>query len=78
MRVVINPWIQARGYRDAVNYLLTRSDVRADRIAAAPSSRASTGIGPTVVSGVPPTNSVVRWAFWRRRALPSMGASSRP
>jgi pimeloyl-ACP methyl ester carboxylesterase len=33
-RQEINPWIQARGYRDAVNYLLTRSDVRADRIAA--------------------------------------------
>jgi dienelactone hydrolase len=33
-RQQINPWIQARGYRDAVNYLLTRSDVRADRIAA--------------------------------------------
>ena len=33
-RQQINPWIQARGYRDALNYLLTRSDVRADRIAA--------------------------------------------
>ena len=33
-RQQINPWIQARGYRDAVNYLLTRQDVRADRIAA--------------------------------------------
>ena len=33
-RQEINPWIQARGYRDAVNYLLTRSDVRTDRIAA--------------------------------------------
>jgi pimeloyl-ACP methyl ester carboxylesterase len=32
-RQQINPWTQARGYRDAV-YLLTRSDVRADRIAA--------------------------------------------
>ena len=27
-RQQINPWIQARGYRDAMNYLLTRSDVR--------------------------------------------------
>jgi pimeloyl-ACP methyl ester carboxylesterase len=34
LRQQINPWIQARGYRDAVNYLLTRHDVRADRIAA--------------------------------------------
>ena len=34
LRQQINPWIQARGYRDAVNYLLTRQDVRADRIAA--------------------------------------------
>lgn len=33
-RQQINPWTQARGYRDAVNYLLTRQDVRADRIAA--------------------------------------------
>jgi uncharacterized protein len=33
-RQQINPWIQARGYRDAVNYLLTRRDVRVDRIAA--------------------------------------------
>jgi len=33
-RQEINPWVQARGYRDAVNYLLARSDVRADRIAA--------------------------------------------
>jgi uncharacterized protein len=33
-RQEINPWVQARGYRDAVNYLVTRSDVRADRIAA--------------------------------------------
>ena len=33
-RQQINPWTQARGYRDAVNYLLTRHDVRADRIAA--------------------------------------------
>jgi pimeloyl-ACP methyl ester carboxylesterase len=33
-RQQINPWTQARGYRDALNYLLTRSDVRADRIAA--------------------------------------------
>ena len=34
VRQQINPWIQARGYRDAVNYMLTRHDVRADRIAA--------------------------------------------
>jgi dipeptidyl aminopeptidase/acylaminoacyl peptidase len=33
-RQQINPWIQARGYRDALDYLLTRNDVRADRIAA--------------------------------------------
>ncbi len=33
-RQEINPWIQARGYRDAANYLLTRSDVDADRIGA--------------------------------------------
>ena len=33
-RQEINPWIQARGYRDAINYLRTRSDVDADRIAA--------------------------------------------
>jgi uncharacterized protein len=33
-RQEINPWIQARGYRDAINYLLTRSDVDAGRIAA--------------------------------------------
>src|ERR1041384_3331130 len=32
-RQEINPWIQARGYRDAVSYLLKRSDVRGDRIA---------------------------------------------
>src|SRR6478752_887372 len=32
-RQEINPWIQARGYRDAVSYLQTRADVRADRIA---------------------------------------------
>jgi pimeloyl-ACP methyl ester carboxylesterase len=32
-RQEINPWIQARGYRDAVSYLLTRSDARGDRIA---------------------------------------------
>ena len=33
LRQQINPWIQARGYRDAMNYLLTRDDVRANRIA---------------------------------------------
>lgn len=33
-RQLINPWLQARGYRDAMNYLLTRADVRADKIAA--------------------------------------------
>lgn len=33
-RQQINPWTQARGYRDALNYLVTRSDVRGDRIAA--------------------------------------------
>jgi pimeloyl-ACP methyl ester carboxylesterase len=33
-RQQINPWIPARGYRDALNYLLTRPDVRNDRIAA--------------------------------------------
>jgi len=33
-RQLINPWLQGRGYRDAMNYLLTRADVRADRIAA--------------------------------------------
>jgi dienelactone hydrolase len=33
-RQLINPWLQARGYRDAMTYLLTRSDVRADKIAA--------------------------------------------
>lgn len=33
-RQEINPWIQARGYRDALDYLLTRPDVRADRVAA--------------------------------------------
>ena len=32
-RQEINPWIQARGYRDAVSYLHTRTDVRHDRIA---------------------------------------------
>jgi pimeloyl-ACP methyl ester carboxylesterase len=32
-RQEINPWIQARGYRDAVSYLVTRPDVRHDRIA---------------------------------------------
>jgi pimeloyl-ACP methyl ester carboxylesterase len=33
-RQQINPWIQGRGYRDALSYLLARSDVRKDRIAA--------------------------------------------
>ena len=33
-RQLINPWLQARGYRDAMTYLLTRGDVRADKIAA--------------------------------------------
>ena len=33
-RQQINPWIQSRGYRDALDYLLTRSDVRRDQIAA--------------------------------------------
>jgi uncharacterized protein len=33
-RQLINPWLQARGYRDAMSYLLTRSDVHRDRIAA--------------------------------------------
>jgi pimeloyl-ACP methyl ester carboxylesterase len=33
-RQLINPWLQARGYRDAMTYLLTRADVRADKIAA--------------------------------------------
>jgi dienelactone hydrolase len=32
-RQEINPWIQARGYRDAVTYLHARTDVRHDRIA---------------------------------------------
>ena len=32
-RQEINPWIQARGYRDAVSYLLTRGDVRPDKVA---------------------------------------------
>jgi len=32
-RQLINPWLQARGYRDAMDYLLTRADVRADKIA---------------------------------------------
>jgi pimeloyl-ACP methyl ester carboxylesterase len=32
-RQEINPWIQARGYRDAVSYLTTRPDVRSDGIA---------------------------------------------
>jgi pimeloyl-ACP methyl ester carboxylesterase len=31
-RQEINPWIQARGYRDAVAFLRTRSEVDADRI----------------------------------------------
>lgn len=29
-RQLINPWLQARGYRDAMNYLLTRADVYSD------------------------------------------------
>jgi dienelactone hydrolase len=33
-RQQINPWVQGRGYRDALDYLLARSDVRKDRIAA--------------------------------------------
>src|SRR5581483_10547883 len=33
-RQFINPWLQARGYRDAMNYLLTRPDVQSDKIAA--------------------------------------------
>jgi len=33
-RQQINPWTQGRGYRDALSYLLTRSDVCKDRIAA--------------------------------------------
>jgi pimeloyl-ACP methyl ester carboxylesterase len=33
-RQLINPWLQARGYRDAMSYLLTRADVRGDKIAA--------------------------------------------
>ena len=33
-RQLINPWLQARGYSDAMNYLLTRGDVHTDRIAA--------------------------------------------
>jgi uncharacterized protein len=33
-RQLINPWLQARGYRDAMNYLRTRADVHSDRIAA--------------------------------------------
>ena len=32
-RQEINPWIQARGYRYAVTFLQSRSDVRGDRIA---------------------------------------------
>lgn len=33
-RQLINPWLQARGYRDAMTYLLTRADVLGERIAA--------------------------------------------
>lgn len=33
MRQEINPWVQARGYRDAVSYIRERSDVDPDRIA---------------------------------------------
>jgi dienelactone hydrolase len=32
-RQQINPWIQARGFRDAVSYLQTRADVERDKIA---------------------------------------------
>jgi len=32
-RQEVNPWIHARGYRDAVSYLHTRSDIALDRIA---------------------------------------------
>lgn len=32
-RQEINPWIQARGYRDAVSYLQTRADVLRDKVA---------------------------------------------
>ncbi len=33
-RQLINPWIQARGYRDAMSYLLKRPDIASSRIAA--------------------------------------------
>lgn len=33
MRQEINPWVQARGYRDAVSYIRQRSDIDPDRIA---------------------------------------------
>lgn len=32
-RQEINPWVQARGYRDAVSYIRQRSDIDPDRIA---------------------------------------------
>lgn len=32
-RQQINPWLQARGYRDAISYLMTRAEVHADGIA---------------------------------------------
>jgi len=32
-RQQVNPWVQARGYRDAVTYLHSRSDIALDRIA---------------------------------------------
>ncbi|MEY9287247.1 dienelactone hydrolase [Bradyrhizobium ottawaense] len=32
-RQQINPWVQARGYRDAISYLLTRPDISHDLIA---------------------------------------------
>jgi pimeloyl-ACP methyl ester carboxylesterase len=32
-RQEMNPWIQARGYRDAITFLQSRTDVRGDRIA---------------------------------------------
>ena len=33
MRQEINPWVQARGYRDAVTFIRQRSDIAPDRIA---------------------------------------------
>ena len=32
-RQQINPWVQARGYRDAISYLLTRNDIHREGIA---------------------------------------------